>query len=100
MVPQGGDSLAENEVSIPIRWDRLSSVPQPSNYFVVQKTPADEIVLTFGHASPVLGSQTQARAQELASEGIAPEVVARVILSMKTAGELLQILDQIGIKNQ
>ena len=89
------------QVAIPIQWGLVTEVPQPSNAFVVQRTPADEIVLTFGHASPFTAGPPETQNEqdrELIAKGVPPEMVGRVILSMKTARDLHRILaEQLGI---
>ena len=92
------------QVAIPIQWGLVTEVPQPANIFVVQRTPADEIVLTFGHASPFTAGAPESQNEqdrELVAKGVSPETVGRVVLTMKTARDLHRVLaEQLGIQNQ
>ena len=84
------------EVTIPTRWGSDAPAPQPSNQFVVQRTPSDEVVLTFGYLPPpiIVGTPEaqQQQAKEIAERGLQVRGVARLILTFKTARELHQAL--------
>lgn len=92
--------MSEIKVNIPARWGLVTEVPKPSNLFAVQRTGADEVVLTFAHASPFVGyePEDEPAAREMATKGVQPEIVSRVILSMKTAYELNRVIaEQLGM---
>ena len=85
------------DVSIPITWPTEQPIPQTANQVLVQRTPAEEVVLSFGHVSPVLtGSPAEQKEQALAlsKRGVSVQVVARLVLTVKTAGQLQSILSE------
>ena len=84
-----------DEIGIPLKWDTDQPAPTAVNVFVLQRTPADELLVTFGRADAfVTGDQDQQEAQvkKLQRSGLPVDTVARVVMSLKTARELHQIL--------
>ncbi len=88
-------------VTIPIRWSEDQPAPQPSNQFVVQRTPAEEILLTLGYVSApiIVGTQEeqQQRFELIAERGIEVRSAGQFVLSLKTARELHQALTAQGV---
>ena len=88
---------------VPIRWEDEHLNPEPANQFVVQRTPADEIVITFGYTHAfVYGSEEDQEKQVDAflKNGIITQGKARIVLTLRTAKELQTVLGaQIGDAN-
>ncbi len=87
----------EISTTIPVLWDRVDPIlPKPANLFVVLARP-DEVVLTFGFLAPIVAGtpqQEREQTQKLAAEGMAPELVARVVLNVSNAQALHRVLGQ------
>lgn len=92
----------ELEIKIPIRWKDEQSNPQSANQFIVQRTPAEEIVITFGHISvPIYGSveQQKKQAEALSKNGLTVQANTKIVLTLKTARQLQAALgNQSGDK--
>ena len=84
-----------NEVSIPLNWRADQPVPTASNVFHMQKTPTNEVVVTFGYAAPMIfgePDQQNTQLESLVLNGLTAETVARVCLSVSAAQQLLKAL--------
>lgn len=85
------------EVNIPTLWDDVDlPPPSPANQFVVMIRPG-EVTLTFGFAAPLLvGTREQQikQAQKLATTGMKPTLVTRLVVSEVIAQQLHTVLGQ------
>ena len=82
-------------LNVPIRWADAQPVPVPANVFNIQDTPQGEVVLTCGHASPILSGlfeERQQQAEKLSSAGFEVKTTARLVLTTKTAAQLHDLL--------
>lgn len=93
-----------DSITVRVRWNSTQPVPKPSNQVVVQRTPADEVVVTFGYVAVpiILGTNEQKQAlaaQIVESGGVEVQSIARVAVTLKTAQQLLRALtEQIAAK--
>ena len=96
-----GTSVAKQQdkgLAVKIQWEKVQlPEPNPTNNFVVQRMPSDDVVLTFSNiVMPFLRGTPQEQDEQLeevvASGGLIPDLRARLLLSNKTARELHQVL--------
>ena len=76
-------------------WDNEGLVPEPANQFVVQATPSDDIVITFGYADTFINYSRDAAEDPLehfSKNGIPTQGKARLVLTKKTALALYDVL--------
>ena len=85
------------EVNIPTLWDDVDlPPPSPANQFVVMARPG-EVMLTFGFAAPMLAGtpeQQIEQAQKLATTGLKPALVTRLVVNEVIAQQLHTVLGQ------
>ena len=85
-------------VSIPVNWEQEQPVPGVTNVAHIQRLPTEEIVITFGHVSPLIygaNEKQKEQAESLSKAGIIPQTVARVSLTVPAARELLNMLSDL-----
>ena len=84
------------DLDVRVRWSGEQPTPDPCNMFVVQLNPADEVVLNFGYvvAPALIGTKEdrQEQVEQIMRQGLEVECVARVVLTLKTARELVEVL--------
>ena len=85
-------------VSIPVHWKQEQPVPGVTNVTLIQRSPTEEIVITFGHILPLIyGDQEKQKeqAESLSKAGIIAQTVARVSLTVPAARQLLDMLSDL-----
>lgn len=91
--------MPNGELDIPIKWAQEGPSPLAANVVHLHYTPFQEVILTFGHVSPVLhGSpEEQDRQAEnaLNEGGFTIRTNARLALPLKTARNLSRYLQQL-----
>ena len=99
-------AISEGEITVQVVWEE-EELANPKHFtnFVIQRSVADEIVLTLGYVSPPLifgnPEEQKKQARTVAKSGVKAQAVARVACSLKTAHELFAILGgQLGISLQ
>ena len=92
------DQPKQEEFNVEVRWEDERPDPRPANQSVVHKTPAGEIILTFGFISPPVfassAEQKKKQIEELTKSGITVKVCGTVVLTLKTAEQLYAALGQ------
>ena len=89
-------AFANMPVKGTVRWGSEQPDSQPCNQFAVQRSPNDEIVLTFGYIEPPIISGTteeqKAQVAHIAEHGLEVHGLSRLVLTVKTAQGLHQAL--------
>lgn len=95
---------ADDTIGVPVKWSDEVPEPLPANVMHIHRTPFDEVILTFGHASSLLyGSQDEQDEQlaALSKKGITVRPNARLVLSFSSArrlkGFLCEMLEEEGL---
>ena len=86
---------ADDTISVPVKWSDDIPEPLPANVVHIHRTPFDEVILTFGHASSLIyGSPDEQEEQlvTLSTKGITVRPNVRLVLPFSATRRLKDFL--------